>query len=99
MIKRPATRQFTSVYFSVHLKAMDSTEGKHLTAPGGCKRCGPVGMVSRWRFMPDHLPGLVALVDNDLQYSYVNQTFENKFGLPAAYIPGKTVPSIIGKAA
>ena len=47
----------------------------------------------------DNLPGLVARVDRDLRYLFVNAQYERWFGLPPAAIIGRRVPEVIGAEA
>jgi PAS domain S-box-containing protein len=44
----------------------------------------------------DRLPALVAYVDNDLRYRYVNRQFEQWYQKPAAWFIGRTVEEVVG---
>jgi len=46
----------------------------------------------------DRLPALVAYVDNDLRYRYVNRRFEEWYQKPAAWFIGRSVEEVVGDA-
>lgn len=51
------------------------------------------------RLVTDSVPALIAYVDNQQRYQFVNQTYSEWFGVsPAAYI-GKTVKDVVGDRA
>ncbi|BFM48072.1 PAS domain S-box protein [Marinomonas sp. THO17] len=43
----------------------------------------------------DNIPAFVALVDKDLRYEFVNETYERRFSLPRQEIIGKRIPELI----
>lgn len=46
----------------------------------------------------DRLPALVAYVDTDLRYRYVNRRFESWYQKPASWFLGRTVEEVVGEA-
>ncbi|MEQ8234014.1 MAG: PAS domain-containing protein, partial [Gammaproteobacteria bacterium] len=53
---------------------------------------------ARWEkeAIADHLPALVAYVDSDLRYRYVNQRFRDWYGLPTSWFVGRRVEDVVG---
>ena len=47
----------------------------------------------------DHLPALVAYIDGDLRYRYVNERFRHWYGLPTAWFIGRRVEDVVGPEA
>jgi len=47
----------------------------------------------------DHLPVLMALIDQQQRYRFVNQTYADWFGLPTTTIQGQTVEQVLGERA
>jgi len=47
----------------------------------------------------DHLPALVAYIDGDLRYRYVNERFRDWYGLPTAWFIGRRVEDVVGPEA
>lgn len=43
----------------------------------------------------DNIPAFVALVDKNLRYEFVNETYERRFSLPRQEIIGKRIPELI----
>jgi len=48
------------------------------------------------RLVADALPVLIAFVDRDLVYRFVNQAYEQWFGIPVASILGRRIPDVLG---
>jgi PAS domain S-box-containing protein len=51
------------------------------------------------RTVTDAFPALIAYVDRDLRYRFVNATYEKWLGVPAARILGQRAPEILGEEA
>lgn len=51
------------------------------------------------RLVTDSLPALIAYVDNETRYRFVNKTYSEWFGKPAEELIGKPVKSIVGSEA
>ncbi|RDS79242.1 response regulator [Dyella monticola] len=49
------------------------------------------------RLITDALPGLIAFLDRDLRYRFVNQSYQKWFGLSPTSMLGKTVEEVFGK--
>lgn len=49
------------------------------------------------RLVTDHMPGMVAYVDAEYRYRFVNRNYHQWFGRPQWDIVGKTVPEIMGQ--
>ncbi|MCF8037942.1 MAG: PAS domain S-box protein, partial [Desulfohalobiaceae bacterium] len=52
-----------------------------------------------FRTIVNVLPQFVSYVDKDLRYRFVNQTYQEAFGLAPEDIVGKTLPEVIGRVA
>ncbi|MCB1749991.1 MAG: PAS domain S-box protein [Gammaproteobacteria bacterium] len=50
------------------------------------------------RAVADHLPALVAYIDRDLRYRYVNRRFEEWYEKPQAWFIGRPVEEVVGAA-
>ncbi|MFP4345027.1 MAG: PAS domain S-box protein [Anaerolineales bacterium] len=53
----------------------------------------------RFRAIVDVLPQFIAYTDKDLKYRFVNRTYQEKFGLDADEVLGKTLVEVIGEEA
>ncbi len=53
----------------------------------------------RIRAITDAVPVLIAYVDRDLRYGFVNESYSGTFGKPREEILGKTVPEMLGPEA
>jgi PAS domain S-box-containing protein len=53
----------------------------------------------RFRTIVDILPQFVAYTDRDLRYRFINQTYQEKFGLTPDDVLDKTLPEVIGEEA
>ncbi len=53
----------------------------------------------RFRTIVNELPQFIAYNDKDLKYQFVNQTYQEKFGLEPAEVLGKPLPEVIGEKA
>ena len=51
------------------------------------------------RMLADALPALIAFVDRDFRYRFVNRAYENWFGLEREEIVGKSIRELLGDAA
>lgn len=54
---------------------------------------------ARFHTIVDMLPQFVAYTDRELRYRFVNQTYQEKFGLTPDDVLGRTLPDVIGEAA
>ncbi|MBS1238431.1 MAG: Solute:Sodium Symporter [Deltaproteobacteria bacterium] len=52
--------------------------------------------LSQIHLVTDSLPVLIAYIDKDLQYRYVNKTFEDWFGITKEKIYGKHIKDVVG---
>jgi PAS domain S-box-containing protein len=53
----------------------------------------------RFRTIVNELPQFIAYTDKDLKYQFVNQTYQEKFGLEPDEVLGKPLPEVIGEKA
>jgi PAS domain S-box-containing protein len=53
----------------------------------------------RFRTIVNALPQFIAYTDKDLRYRFVNQTYQEKFGVNREDVLGRTLPEIIGQEA
>jgi PAS domain S-box-containing protein len=51
------------------------------------------------RLVTDHAPVLIAHIDRDGRYRFVNRAYAERLGLSAAEVVGKRIPEVVGRAA
>ncbi|MGE0483756.1 MAG: PAS domain S-box protein [Gammaproteobacteria bacterium] len=62
------------------------------------RRAEAAATQAQWEMqaVADHLPALVAYIDSDLRYRYVNRRFEEWYRKPRAWFVGRAVEEVVG---